>query len=132
MLWVVIVDAGLAVSIQLFADSFFFLCICFLQPEMACNVQHYPQGAYLRRAEAEQCQVQSSMLLPIFTEPPTTRNNNTKRPSTVAVLEVVQTSEDMQFMVMAQLISHVLEVCWWWLHLQNSFGWVVYIHCFTQ
>ena len=38
------------------------------QPEMCCNVQKYEDTAYLRRAEAEQCQVQSTLLLPLFAD----------------------------------------------------------------
>ena len=37
-----------------------------MQPEMCCNVQQYSKSAYLRKAEAEQCQVQSTLLLPLF------------------------------------------------------------------
>ena len=73
-----------------------------LQPEMCCNVQQYAKGAYLRKAEAEQCQVQSTLLLPLFISP--------RRNGCVGVLEVVQTSEDMAFVDVAQLLAGALEV----------------------
>lgn len=72
------------------------------QPELACNVQKYSKTAYLRKAEAEQCQVQSTLLLPVFLTP--------ARHGCVGVLEVVQTSEDMHFTEMGDLIGSVLEV----------------------
>lgn len=74
----------------------------YLQPEMCCNVQQYAKGAYLRKAEAEQCQVQSTLLLPLFISP--------RRTGCVGVLEVVQTSEDMAFVDVAALLSDALEV----------------------
>ena len=77
---------------------------------MCCNVQQYAKGAYLRKAEAEQCQVQSTLLLPLFISP--------RRSGCVGVLEVVQTSEDMAFVDVASLLTGALEVgvlasrCW--------------------
>ena len=56
-------------------------------PELSCNVQQYSRDRYLRLAEAEQCNVQSSLLLPIFI----------MHDRCVAVLEAVQTSADMDF-----------------------------------
>ena len=76
-------------------------------PELACNVQQYPREAYLRRAEAEQCRVQSSMLLPVFLVPRTTE----PRPSAVGVVEIVQTSSDMAFLPMAHLLGAILVKC---------------------
>lgn len=76
-------------------------------PELACNVQQYPREAYLRRAEAEQCRVQSSMLLPVFVVPSSTE----PRPSAVGVVEIVQTSDDMAFLPMARLLGAVLLKC---------------------
>ncbi|KAL4424685.1 hypothetical protein ABPG77_004492 [Micractinium sp. CCAP 211/92] len=73
------------------------------EPEMCCNVQQYAKGAYLRKAEAEQCQVQSTLLLPLFISP--------RRTGCVGVLEVVQTSEDMAFADVATLLSDSLERC---------------------
>ena len=69
---------------------------------MCCNVQQYAEGAYLRKAEAEQCQVQSTLLLPLFISP--------RRSGCVGVLEVVQTSEDMAFADVAALLAAALEV----------------------
>lgn len=69
---------------------------------MCCNVQQYAKSAYLRKAEAEQCQVQSTLLLPLFISP--------LRSGCVGVLEVVQTSEDMAFVDVAALLSAALEV----------------------
>lgn len=80
------------------------------QPEMCCNVQRYSKAAYLRKAEAEQCQVQSTLLLPLFI--------NAQRSGCVGVLEVVQTSEDMAFIDVAKLLATSLEVCWSVLHYQ--------------
>ncbi|PSC71723.1 exportin-1-like isoform X2 [Micractinium conductrix] len=71
------------------------------EPEMCCNVQQYAEGAYLRKAEAEQCQVQSTLLLPLFISP--------RRSGCVGVLEVVQTSEDMAFADVAALLAAALE-----------------------
>lgn len=73
-----------------------------LQPELTCNVQKYSKTAYLRKAEAEQCQVQSTLLIPVFLSP--------ERHGCVAVLEVVQTSEDMHFTQVADLVAKMLEV----------------------
>ncbi|KAL4420427.1 hypothetical protein ABPG75_010083 [Micractinium tetrahymenae] len=73
------------------------------EPEMCCNVQQYAKGAYLRKAEAEQCQIQSTLLLPLFISP--------RRTGCVGVLEVVQTSEDMAFSDVAALLSDALEKC---------------------
>lgn len=69
---------------------------------MCCNVQQYGKQQYLRRAEAEQCQVQSTLLLPLFISP--------NRSGCVGVLEVVQTSQDMRFADVAALLSAALEV----------------------
>lgn len=65
-------------------------------------MQQYAKGAYLRKAEAEQCQVQSTLLLPLFISP--------RRTGCVGVLEVLQTSEDMAFADVATLLSDSLEV----------------------
>jgi hypothetical protein len=78
------------------------------KPELTCNVQQYSRESYLRRAEAEQCRVQSSMLLPVFSIPP-----GKTKPATVAlgVVEVVQTSDDMDFLPVACLLGSVLIKC---------------------
>lgn len=65
-------------------------------------MQQYSKSAYLRKAEAEQCQVQSTLLLPLFISP--------RRSGCVGVLEVVQTSEDMAFADVAMLLAAALEV----------------------
>ena len=39
------------------ALTFSLLRPCLPQPELTCNVQKYSKTAYLRKAEAEQCQV---------------------------------------------------------------------------
>lgn len=89
------------------------------EPELACNVQSYPHGAYLRQAEAAQCRVQSSMLLPVFMHPP-------KQPvdihsnSALAVIEVVQTSDDMAFLPVAHLLGIVLLKCGLFTSLQSQ------------
>ena len=83
------------------------------EPELACNVRHYPQDAYLRRAEAEQCQVQSSMLLPVFAAPPggsPEPGNAGGGGRVLGVVEVVQTSDDMKFLPMVQALGQVLQV----------------------
>ena len=76
-------------------------------PELSCNVQQYPREAYLRRAEAEQCRVQSSMLLPLFSLPST----GEPRPESLGVIEVVQTSDDMAFLPVTRLLGAVLLRC---------------------
>ena len=77
-------------------------------PEMACNVQHYPPGAYLRVAEAAQCRVQAHMLLPVFACSPEDIGENFEKISkAIAVIEIVQASDDMSFLPMAQLIRTV-------------------------
>ena len=40
-------------------------CPC-LQPEMSRNVQKYSKEIYLRAAEAEQCKVHCTLVLPLF------------------------------------------------------------------
>lgn len=72
------------------------------QPEMCCNVQQYGKQQYLRKAEAQQCQVQSTLLLPLFI--------SRTRSGCVGVLEVVQTSQDMAFADVAELLAVALEV----------------------
>jgi len=103
------------------------------EPELACNVQLYPRTAYLRRAEAEQCRVQSSMLLPVFqVRVSGSISSNAASPygldaavassggesaggfgkgDVLGVLEVVQTSDDMDFIPVAQLLGIVLRKC---------------------
>lgn len=82
------------------------------EAELACNVQEYPREAYLRRAEAEQCRIQSSMMLPIFSlESDSTRDapiRSSRLHASIAVVEVVQTSDDMAFMPVAELLRKVL------------------------
>ncbi|PRW21123.1 RWP-RK domain-containing transcription factor [Chlorella sorokiniana] len=73
------------------------------EPEMCCNVQQYAKQEYLRKAEAQQCQVQSTLLLPLFISP--------RRSGCVGVLEVVQTSQDMAFGDVAALLAASLERC---------------------
>lgn len=71
---------------------------------MSCNVQKYPEGQYLRSAEAAQCQVQSTLLLPLFVAPPGAPG----AAGCVGVMEVVQTSEDMPFVALAQQVAGAL------------------------
>jgi hypothetical protein len=73
---------------------------CSRTPEMCCNVEECPPLAYLRRAEATQCSVRSFLLMPVFTRPGATQST--------AVLEVVQTSGDMDFASVAALLSSAL------------------------
>jgi RWP-RK domain len=79
------------------------------KPELACNVQQYSRQSYLRRAEAEQCRVQSSMLLPVFSIPPD--SNKFTASVALGVVEVVQTSDDMDFLPVARLLGTVLIKC---------------------
>jgi len=78
------------------------------KPELTCNVQQYSRETYLRRAEAAQCRVQSSMLLPVFSIPPGKNNPAT---AALGVVEVVQTSDDMEFLPVACLLNTVLIKC---------------------
>jgi hypothetical protein len=85
------------------------------EPELACNVQEYPREAYLRRAEAEQCRIQSSMLLPVFdlngtaSSPKSLPDNHVR--AAVGVIEIVQTSDDMAFLPVAHILGRVLRKC---------------------
>ena len=81
------------------------------EAELACNVQAYPRDAYLRRAEAEQCRIQSSMLLPVFLDSNTqnSANNSILKKDVVGIIEVVQTSDDMAFLPVADLLQTVLQ-----------------------
>jgi hypothetical protein len=81
------------------------------KPELACNVQQYSRESYLRRAEAEQCRVQSSMLLPVFSIPPNSKDASTSSSVALGVVEVVQTSDDMDFLPVARLLGTVLIKC---------------------
>ena len=93
------------------------------QPELACNVQEYPDNLYLRRSGAQQCSVQSSMLLPIFAaskkdyqECPLYSGvllQETKHKDDVClgVIEIVQTSDDMQFIKVAENLNAVMQSC---------------------
>eukprot|EP00890_Picochlorum_soloecismus_P000364 jgi/Picsp_1/1328/NSC_04808-R1_protein len=91
------------------------------QPELACNVQEYPENLYLRRSGAQQCSVQSSMLLPIFAA---SRNDYQESPLysgvlqqetkhkddvCLGVIEIVQTSDDMQFIKVAENLHAVMQ-----------------------
>lgn len=93
------------------------------QPELACNVQEYPDNLYLRRSGAQQCSVQSSMLLPIFAA---SKNDYQECPQysgvllqetkhkddvCLGVIEIVQTSDDMQFIKVAENLHAVMESC---------------------
>lgn len=93
------------------------------QPELACNVQEYPENLYLRKTGAQQCSVQSSMLLPIFAA---SRNDYQECPLysgvllqetkhkddvCVGVIEIVQTSDDMRFIEVAENLHAVMQSC---------------------
>ena len=72
------------------------------QAEMSRNVQQYSKDIYLRATEAQQCQIQSTIVLPLFDSP--ARNH------TVGVLEVVQTAADMPFACVISTLNTILQV----------------------
>eukprot|EP00884_Botryococcus_braunii_P002861 jgi/Botrbrau1/12576/Bobra.0169s0109.2 len=73
------------------------------EPEMSSNVQKYSTAVYLRAAEAQQCRVHSTLVIPLFITP--------EKQQAVGVLEVVQTVEDMHFTYVVETLTTVLEAC---------------------
>ena len=69
---------------------------------MSSNVQKYSTAVYLRAAEAQQCRVHSTLVIPLFITP--------EKQQAVGVLEVVQTVEDMHFTYVVETLTTVLEV----------------------
>jgi hypothetical protein len=59
------------------------------EPEMSGHVQRYDQQVYLRAAEAQRCQVHSTLFMPIYASP--------RRDACLAVFEVVLTDADVNF-----------------------------------
>lgn len=69
---------------------------------MSRNVQQYSKEVYLRASEAQQCQIRSTIVLPLFDSP--------ARGHAVGVLEVVQTSNDMPFAYVISTLDTILRV----------------------
>ena len=72
------------------------------QAEMSQNVQQYSKDVYLRASEAQQCQIQSTIVLPLF--------DSHERKASVGVLEVVQTAKDMPFAYVISTLNEILMV----------------------
>ncbi|DBA77131.1 hypothetical protein WJX77_003017 [Trebouxia sp. C0004] len=73
------------------------------QPEMTRNVQQQSKDVYLRAQEALHCQVHSTLVLPLY--------RHRDRGQVAGILEVIQTSEDMVFSDLVEILSQVLEQC---------------------
>ncbi|KAK9868521.1 hypothetical protein WJX84_003456 [Apatococcus fuscideae] len=73
-----------------------------LTPEMSQNVQQYSKSVYLRASEAQQCKVQSTLVVPLFD------GNDHHQPC--GVLEVVQAVQDMSFDNVMQTLASVLQL----------------------
>ena len=71
-------------------------------PELACNVQDYPEELYFRKQVAQQCRVQSTMILPII---------ESKGDEILGVIECVQTTNDMNFEAVSDMLRDVMELC---------------------
>jgi len=69
-----------------------------VQPEMSRNVQKYSKEVYLRASEAQQCRVHSTVVLPLFTLG--------DRGTSLGIIEVVQTRQDMSF---AEIVTHLAQ-----------------------
>ena len=72
------------------------------QPEASRNVQKYSKEVYLRSAGAQQCNIHSTLLVPLFRDADCSK--------TVGVLEVVQNTEDMQFGGLITTLNRALSV----------------------
>ena len=68
---------------------------------MSRNVQKYSKEVYLRASEAQQCRVHSTVVLPLFT--------SADRTSSLGVVEVVQTQQDMSFSDIVATLARSLE-----------------------
>ena len=73
-----------------------------VQPEMSRNVQKYSKEVYLRASEAQQCRVHSTVVLPLFTAG--------DRGTSLGIIEVVQTRQDMSFEDIVIHLAQALEV----------------------
>ena len=73
-----------------------------MQPEMSRNVQKYSKEVYLRASEAQQCRVHSAVVLPLFTAG--------DRGTSLGIIEVVQTRQDMSFADIVTHLAQALEV----------------------
>ncbi|KAK9842136.1 hypothetical protein WJX84_002759 [Apatococcus fuscideae] len=73
-----------------------------LTPEMSQNVQQYSRSVYLRASEAQQCKVQSTLVVPLF--------DGEERAQPCGVLEVVQAVQDMRFDTVMETLAHVLQL----------------------
>ena len=73
-----------------------------VQPEMSRNVQKYSKEVYLRASEAQQCRVHSTVVLPLFTAG--------DRGTSLGIIEVVQTRQDMSFADIVTHLAQALEV----------------------
>lgn len=69
---------------------------------MSQNVQQYSKDIYLRASEAQQCQIQSTIVLPLF--------DSNARKHSIGVLEVVQTAKDMPFAYVIATLDAILQV----------------------
>lgn len=69
---------------------------------MSQNVQQYSKSVYLRASEAQQCKVQSTLVVPLF--------DGNDRHQPCGVLEVVQAVQDMRFDNVMQTLASVLQV----------------------
>lgn len=72
------------------------------QPEASRNVQKYSKDVYLRSAGAQQCNIHSTLLVPLF--------RDAECAKTIGVLEVVQNTEDMQFGGLITSLNRALSV----------------------
>ncbi|CAL5220105.1 g2057 [Coccomyxa viridis] len=73
------------------------------EPEMSRNVQKYSKEVYLRASEAQQCRVHSTVVLPLFTAG--------DRGTSLGIIEVVQTRQDMSFADIVTHLAQALEEC---------------------
>ena len=69
---------------------------------MSRNVQKYSKEVYLRASEAQQCRVHSAVVLPLFTAG--------DRGTSLGIIEVVQTRQDMSFADIVTHLAQALEV----------------------
>ena len=69
---------------------------------MSRNVQKYSKEVYLRASEAQQCRVHSTVVLPLFTAG--------DRGTSLGIIEVVQTRQDMSFADIVTHLAQALEV----------------------
>lgn len=76
--------------------------VLWVQPEMSRNVQKYSKEVYLRASEAQQCRVHSTVVLPLFT--------TGDRGTSLGIIEVVQTRQDMSFADIVTHLAKALEV----------------------